>query len=376
MKSLTISFISALLIGGLALPVQAEFNQRWYLGLGGGASFMTPNVNGTGFVNDEEGDTAYKVYLGWDFARKWAVEAQFADLGEATVVQGPGQMLTPPEAAVAYEALGLSVLYHIYNSQGNAGYLDRTGFALFGKLGVGMLDTSSDDVEIEQLEDAHVLLGLGLEYEFESGLAIRAEYEAFDEDAQLASLGLLWRFGGGRGSSAIAAAAPAPERESVTETVEETASQPAAGVDSDSDGVQDVLDACPATAPGSAVDSQGGPVVSNIRDGVLAGVEFESGSSTLTAQAQQLLDETASDMLRSPTVRIAIMAHTDNQGAAAGNLELSKQRALAVARYLVSRGVEGSRLQPEAYGESRPLVSNGTAEGRTQNRRIELRRLN
>ena len=64
------------------------------------------------------------------------------------------------------------------------------------------------------------------------------------------------------------------------------------------------------------------------------------------------------------------------QSAAAGNLELSKQRALAVARYLLGRGVEASRLQPEAYGESRPMVSNATAEGRAMNRRIELRRLN
>ena len=69
---------------------------------------------------------------------------------------------------------------------------------------------------------------------------------------------------------------------------------------------------------------------------------------------------------------VSVEAHTDNQGAAAGNLELSKNRALSVARYLVSKGVSGARLKPQAFGESRPRVSNATAAGRAQNRRVEF----
>ncbi len=356
----------------LAIPAQAEFTKRVYVGLGGGVSFMSPNENDTGYVLDQDSDTAAKAYLGWDFAKKWAVEGHVATLGDATFVQGPGESLTPPEGAIAYQAVGLSALYHLYNSQGDLGYEDRTGFAVFAKLGVGMLDTESDDLEVEQLEDAHLLLGLGLEYEFESGLALRAEYEAFDEDAQMATVGLLWRFGGGHDASAVSTvpvASSSPDTDS-------TSSESDAITDTDLDGVPDLLDACPSTTAGRPVDNRGCPEADQVQFGVLEGVTFESASATLTADAQSILDETASQLLRSPEIRIAIMAHTDNQGSAAGNLELSKQRALSVARYLVSRGVAATRIRPEAYGESRPIVSNGTREGRAINRRVELRRLN
>lgn len=352
---------------------QAEFNKRFYVGIGGGASSMSPDENDTGYVLDQDSDTAAKVFLGWDFAKKWAVEAQFATLGDATFVQSEGQTLVPPEGAVAYQAAGLSALYHIYNSQGDSGYNDRTGFAVFGKLGVGTLDTSSDDLEVEQLEDVQLLLGVGLEYEFESGLALRAEFDAFDQDAQMATLGLLWRFGGGHDASSVAAAAPAANSAAVTDTAP---SQSDSVTDTDIDGVPDLIDACPSTVAGRAVDSRGCPTADEVQFGVLEGVTFESASATLTANAQSVLDETASQLLRSPSVRIAIMAHTDNSGPAAGNLELSKQRALSVARYLVSRGVVASRIRPEAYGESRPLASNASKEGRAMNRRVELRKLN
>lgn len=369
---MTASLGLVLLLVLVATPSHAEFNKRVYVGIGGGASFMSPDENDSGYVLDEDSDTAAKVFLGWDFTRKWAVEAQFATLGEATFVQGEGQTLTPPEGAVTYDAAGLSALYHLYNSQGQKGYDDRTGMAVFAKLGVGMLDTSSDDIEIEQLEDAHLLLGLGLEYEFESGLALRAEYEAFDQDAQMATLGVLWRFGGGHDSSAPAAA-PVAAPEAVAEST-----QPAADAvtDTDVDGVPDLLDACPSTAVGRAVDSRGCPAADEVQFGVLEGVTFESASATLTPKAESVLDQTASELLRAPDIRIAIMAHTDNQGPASGNLDLSKQRALSVARYLVSRGVAATRIRPEAYGESKPLASNATREGRAMNRRVELRRLN
>ena len=62
----------------------------------------------------------------------------------------------------------------------------------------------------------------------------------------------------------------------------------------------------------------------------------------------------------------------DNQDAATGNLEVSKQQALSVERYLVSKGVAGAQLKPQAFGESRPRTSNATAAGRAQNRRVEI----
>ena len=59
-------------------------------------------------------------------------------------------------------------------------------------------------------------------------------------------------------------------------------------------------------------------------------------------------------------------------GSATSNLQLSKRRAISVARFLVDEGISGSRLRPQAYGESKPRISNATKQGRAANRRVEF----
>lgn len=360
----------AMCLAGLVLALSsglasAEFGNRFYVGVGGGMSMIEPDPNESGYVNDSSSDSGVKGYIGWDFAERLGAELYYAALGEATMKQGEGQSLTPPDGAVTYNAMGASLLYHVYNSQGLDGRLDRTGLSAFLKGGVGTLDTESDTLSIEPLEDAHLMLGAGIEYGFRSGLAIRGEFEAFDTDAQLASLGLLWRFGGGGGYETAPLPLPT-EKPAEPELAIDTA--PA---DFDEDGVPNTTDACPGSPAGVVVNDEGCPLF----DLALQGVNFASGSSELTPDSLAVLDRVASDLLRYPDVRVAVAAHTDNQGDANANLELSKQRALSVARYLVSRGIGASRLRPEAYGESSPLVSNATPEGRAQNRRVELRTL-
>jgi len=70
-----------------------------------------------------------------------------------------------------------------------------------------------------------------------------------------------------------------------------------------------------------------------------------------------------------------VAGHTDNTGSAATNRRLSLERATAVRRYLMLRGVPGDRLVAQGYGPSSPVAPNATAEGRARNRRVELRRL-
>jgi OmpA-OmpF porin, OOP family len=69
-----------------------------------------------------------------------------------------------------------------------------------------------------------------------------------------------------------------------------------------------------------------------------------------------------------------IEGHTDSNGSAEYNQDLSERRAKAVREYLVSKGVAGSRLTAEGVGETRPIADNTNAEGRAQNRRVVLRR--
>ena len=106
--------------------------------------------------------------------------------------------------------------------------------------------------------------------------------------------------------------------------------------------------------------------------GVLDGVNFASGSDELTDASQSVLNDAADALLKFPNINVEIQAHTDSQGAADFNLELSKRRALATVRYLMLRGVPSEQLQARAFGESKPLESNDTPEGREANRRVEF----
>ncbi len=104
----------------------------------------------------------------------------------------------------------------------------------------------------------------------------------------------------------------------------------------------------------------------------LQGVQFEIGSANLTADAQKTLDEVAEAMKAAPMVKVEIHGHTDNTGSLELNNRLSLQRAESVKKYLVGKGVEESRLGTKGFGPSKPIATNDTPEGRTENRRIEF----
>ena len=75
------------------------------------------------------------------------------------------------------------------------------------------------------------------------------------------------------------------------------------------------------------------------------------------------------------SIRVQVGGHTDNTGSAAVNRRLSAARANAVRDYLISKGVAADRLTAVGFGPRKPVASNRTAEGRAQNRRVELTRL-
>ncbi|MFQ5555052.1 MAG: OmpA family protein [Acidimicrobiia bacterium] len=101
-------------------------------------------------------------------------------------------------------------------------------------------------------------------------------------------------------------------------------------------------------------------------------VEFELDSDVITEAGRVLLDEIAATLQLFPTVPVEIAGHTDDRGADAYNLELSRRRAQAVLDYLVDLGDDPSRFAVVGYGETRPIADNETAEGRARNRRIEF----
>jgi outer membrane protein OmpA-like peptidoglycan-associated protein len=106
---------------------------------------------------------------------------------------------------------------------------------------------------------------------------------------------------------------------------------------------------------------------------ILEMVYFELNKAVIMPQSFELLDEVATVLLANPQIKkVDVAGHTDSQGNDQYNLELSDARAKAVRDYLISKGVEGSRLQGTGYGESRPIDNNKTAAGRARNRRVEF----
>ncbi|MFK7891850.1 MAG: OmpA family protein [Granulosicoccus sp.] len=107
--------------------------------------------------------------------------------------------------------------------------------------------------------------------------------------------------------------------------------------------------------------------------GVVQGLSFAPGVSTLSEDARQALRPLLDAMLGHPQVKIAVMAHTDNLGSERGNQMLSLARAKSVVNYLVSFGVNPDRMKAEGYGEMLPVVQNVTMQDRARNRRVEVR---
>ena len=123
----------------------------------------------------------------------------------------------------------------------------------------------------------------------------------------------------------------------------------------------------------ATVDSETGETVTeSITVTFDSGVLFEFGSYNLTTASKLELDRMAQIFNRYPDTDINIAGHTDSKGSDEFNQKLSEQRAASVADYLASDGISRSRMRTIGYGESRPVASNDTEQGRAANRRVEV----
>ncbi len=316
--------------------------RHFYAGLGLGRSRLEPDTSEVAGadINDRV-EPGGQVTLGMDVSRHLAVEFHSADLGSAGV---------SPTGRVNYHTHGASALVYAGKNRHN---FKRRGFSGYGRLGLGFLDNSVDGpVNYEQDNSTHVLVGAGLEYMTRIGLGIRAEAISYEQDAQYAQLGVIYRTGK-RESSRPIQIVKAPEPEPVPVVVPTPTPTPIP--------VPAVVVAEPV-----AVDT------CSEFTGTLDGVNFHSNSEQLTDDARTVLDGVAYRLNECDSVPVRITAHTDSVGADSYNQELSERRANSVATYLQSRGIDAGRLDSQAYGETQPIDTNDTPEGRRRNRRVEL----
>lgn len=163
--------------------------------------------------------------------------------------------------------------------------------------------------------------------------------------------------------------APAPPMASTAPPPPPPMAAPEPPGDRDGDGINDNIDKCPSTASAVVVDALGCGFNTTLA------VQFETNSAVLKPESNAELDRLVEVMKATPTVAGYVEGYTDSTGSAAYNKQLSKQRAEAVADYLITQGVSRDRVIPRGFGQSNPVASNGTEEGRAQNRRVVLRRV-
>jgi OOP family OmpA-OmpF porin len=144
--------------------------------------------------------------------------------------------------------------------------------------------------------------------------------------------------------------------------------------DSDKDGVADKIDLCPNEF--GEKNNKGCPRVKKEEQEVLLkamkGLFFKTGAAVVLPESYKILDDVVEVMKGNTKIEISIEGHTDNRGKQESNLILSQNRATAARDYLISKGIDKSRVFAIGYGDSRPITSNDDDKGREQNRRVEF----
>jgi outer membrane protein OmpA-like peptidoglycan-associated protein len=146
--------------------------------------------------------------------------------------------------------------------------------------------------------------------------------------------------------------------------------------DNDGDGILDGDDECPELTGEPARRGCPAKTYVLIEDGkilIIGKIQFTTGSTDIDKNSDPLLDQIAQALDANPQVKkVRIEGHTDNVGGTALNQKLSEERAAAVKKALVKRGVDGDRLETRGYGETRPIAPNASPGGRQKNRRVEF----
>ena len=101
-------------------------------------------------------------------------------------------------------------------------------------------------------------------------------------------------------------------------------------------------------------------------------IEFETGSAVIRPASYPMLDEIFQSAVVAEGLKLGAYGHTDNSGSDDVNVPLSEKRAAAVRDYLLGKGLAADRIETKGYGSSKPVADNGTADGRSRNRRVEI----
>ncbi|HHI5409654.1 TPA: OmpA family protein [Vibrio metoecus] len=267
----------------------------------------------------DKDDTTLGAFVGYE-ANKWlSLEAGYDYLGKFTAA---GLADEKVKAITLAPKLSLPL---------------TEGIALYGKVGGAFVDYGSKD-------DYSYLGAAGLEFNTNHNVTMRLEYQNITDinndivraSGESATLGVVYKFGDSQEPAPVVEqrpAEPAPVAEPVVEKVAVTKTFTFQHLDSST---------------------------------------FATASAELKPATVKKLDKIVGYLNQYPQAKVEVVGHTDSTGSDAYNQKLSERRAQAVAKALEAQGIDASRISAKGLGESSPIASNATAEGREKNRRVEL----
>jgi OOP family OmpA-OmpF porin len=358
-KLLCGAVLSALVFSSVA--VAQEYDDRWYASTG--ATLW--NLD-----NDREtSDTTFGLQFGVGrfFSRNFSLDAEFNYMNP----QKSGSDLLFTNYGVSLDGR-----YHFIQ--------DGRSWNPYLLAGAGVLHHAEEFELINNPNSPAQISGNNVEYHVGAGLqanyghwAIRTEVRGrFDNNDESAAsprsdfftefgvgINVLYRFGEvAKPAPAPVKAAPLPPPPPPAPTCDQ--------LDDDGDGVNNCEDKCPTSQAGQAIGPDGCPVALTID---LRGVNYDFDKATLRPESAAILDEAASVLSKYPQLKVEVAGHTDSIGAEVYNQGLSERRAKAAYDYLIAHGASAAQLVgPNGYGESRPIDSNDSSDGRARNRRTEL----
>ena len=338
-----------------AAPNLGHLADQWYVGGSLGQSNMDPDGGNTWRTTGDT-DLAKKVYIGTDISKQFGLEAFWADFGSADLVSK-----TNKTGKVNYKAVGANVVY-------NSPY-KIAGVRPLGKLGVAKFSNKDKgDVVSKQNNMLTIFGGIGAEYDLSPNLTLRSEFEYYDKDINQFNVGVNWspRY---RDHSFLRRQQAKPVTPEVIEKIVEVPVKVPVEVPVYIPQPVVVKVAKPKPAPKPK------PVQYKIVHKTLSGgSHFASGSAQLTFDGKDALNRLSQDLRNNKmSIRsITVVGHTDNVGSHQSNQVLSYNRANAVAAYLAMRGVDRQKIRTQGAGETQPVANNDTAQGRAQNRRVEI----
>ncbi|ASA55065.1 OmpA family protein [Vibrio gazogenes] len=315
-----------MVVSAASWMVSAMIHAEVYVGGKVGKSWLDDSCRPTDVCDDDS--SAVGAFLGYQVWDHVALEAGYDHLGKFT---GAGMVNDHVNAVTIAPKFNLPLYQNL---------------DLYAKLGGAYVDYGSKD-------DWSYLAAAGLELSANDNVAVRLEYQALTDmnndivraQGNMATLGVTYRFGRSE-STPVVASKPRP-----------AVAEPA------------VVAEAPEPAPAEPADTQ---EIKTVKKSLNSASSFALDSAVLSKQGIADLQDVVELMSRHSQATAMVTGYTDSTGSKKYNQSLSLKRAQAVSEQLVSQGIDADRITVRGMGESEPVASNDTKEGRAQNRRVEV----